>query len=164
MEPCEGCSRPQDGSYGSGRFCSARCARSHSTKSKRGEINQRVSLSMRGRPSTGRPFVEGIDPRRRPFGKEDRQKAVRVSREKRNHSYSTLPFEELPLKERYRRVLSDQKGACLWCALKEWRGLPLVLEVDHINGDPGDNRRENLRYLCMNCHGQTPTFRNRKRI
>ncbi|MFL5732145.1 MAG: HNH endonuclease [Chloroflexia bacterium] len=28
----------------------------------------------------------------------------------------------------------------------------LPLELDHINGDPHDNRLENLRILCPNCH------------
>nr|WP_233435863.1 MULTISPECIES: HNH endonuclease [Streptomyces] len=38
----------------------------------------------------------------------------------------------------------------------------LVLEIDHINGDRLDNRRENLRYLCPSCHSQTQTFSNRR--
>ena len=39
----------------------------------------------------------------------------------------------------------------------------LPLELDHINGDRHDNRLENLRILCPNCHSLTPTHRGRIR-
>ena len=39
-----------------------------------------------------------------------------------------------------------------------WMGLPLTLHIDHVNGVPDDNRPENLRFLCPNCHQQTPTW------
>lgn len=45
------------------------------------------------------------------------------------------------------------------CNITDWHGEHLTLELDHINGKRGDNRLENLRWLCPNCHSQTPTFR-----
>jgi hypothetical protein len=44
-----------------------------------------------------------------------------------------------------------------------WNGKPISLQLDHINGIPYDNRVENLRLLCPNCHSQTPTFGGRNK-
>ena len=51
---------------------------------------------------------------------------------------------------------------CALCGNEgEWCGQPLTLQLDHVNGRYDDNRLENLRWLCPNCHSQTPTFAGR---
>lgn len=48
---------------------------------------------------------------------------------------------------------------CAICGnIGEWNDQPLTLTLDHINGKHLDHRIENLRFLCPNCHSQTPTF------
>lgn len=50
---------------------------------------------------------------------------------------------------------------CAICGRSEWNGKTLSLELDHINGINNDNRLENLRFLCPNCHSQTTTYGSR---
>lgn len=50
---------------------------------------------------------------------------------------------------------------CRWAERSADGRLPL--ELDHINGDRHDNRLENLRILCPNCHSLQSTHRARNR-
>jgi len=61
-----------------------------------------------------------------------------------------------------RLILEGLKARrCETCLMDAWNGLPIPLELDHINGRRTDNRLANLRILCPNCHAQTDTYRGR---
>ena len=83
---------------------------------------------------------------------------------------SASPIEDLLVEGRRtqrlnlkRRLLREglKEDRCEICGIDEWLGRPLAMALHHINGDPADNRIENLQLLCPNCHSQTPNFAGR---
>lgn len=62
-----------------------------------------------------------------------------------------------PAAFRLRRALLEigRELKCTLCPITDtWNDKPIVLEIDHINRMYWDDRRENLRFLCPNCHAQ----------
>lgn len=72
-------------------------------------------------------------------------------------------YQSYKLKNRLIRegVLLPYCVLCGWCEHSPDGRLPL--ELDHINGDHKDNRLENLRILCPNCHSLQPTHRGKNK-
>lgn len=67
---------------------------------------------------------------------------------------------------RLKRALKELGVAerCALCGTDPfWRGRPLPLEVDHIDGNWRNNRVDNVRLLCPNCHSATDTYRGRNK-
>ena len=54
-----------------------------------------------------------------------------------------------------RKYLSEDRGYnCECCGISEWNGKAITLQVDHIDGDAGNNVPDNVRLICPNCHSQ----------
>jgi hypothetical protein len=85
------------------------------------------------------------------------------------------PFDEILVEDSTYACTSDLKARLLGagmlvnrCAICDlppiWNDQPLVLRLDHVNGNNRDHRLDNLRLLCPNCDSQTPTFAGRNRL
>jgi hypothetical protein len=70
-------------------------------------------------------------------------------------SYSRSSLKKRLIKEKIIEYKCDK------CNIIEWHGERLSLQLDHINGIWDDNRLENLRFLCPNCHSLTKNFAGR---
>lgn len=69
--------------------------------------------------------------------------------------YPSLSLKQRLLKEGYK------EHRCEHCKRTEWEGQEIPLELHHINGNKFDNRLENLRLLCPNCHTLTDNYRGK---
>lgn len=67
-------------------------------------------------------------------------------------------------KHKAKRYLEHKFGyQCAICNTKEWCGKPLVMILDHIDGNADNNNLVNLRLVCSNCDSQLPTYKGRNK-
>lgn len=175
---CEKCQSDHDGSFATGRFCSVKCSRSFAANVNREETSRKVSETLKRKYQSGElvvknQFQTGHDAKRDNIvprvgykhSDETKQKILKKSTERneRNFQYKiqNIPFESLPKNMRRKVLFLERGNKCECCQLESWLGLPLSIQVDHIDGNHTNNQKENLRLLCPNCHSLTPTWKGR---
>lgn len=148
-----------DGDYGSGRFCSSKCARSYSTKQKRGEINKKVSDALTGRTRAPRSPASNKTRKKISVGnkKAHLKKAEKI--------ISMFPSEKWTRGIRRYYLFKTRGTKCEKC-LFEYKIKKIgfgPFEIHHIDGNHENNKIENLMILCKNCHWETPNYGFRER-
>lgn len=87
---------------------------------------------------------------------------------KEKYKLEDIFVENSPITQKILREYVERhellKYECVKCGCDgKWQDGFISLELDHINGNNTDNRLENLRYLCPNCHALTETYRGKNK-
>lgn len=141
------------------------------------EIQQRLGIEISRKRIKRRLGVLGVDLSHYPDGteilrasgaKKGRESFAATTKERFEVEIAPILFRKnSPIKphlvrryfSRWNKVFNWVEEKCESCLMgPEWQGKKLVLQIDHRNGDSLDNRLENLRLLCPNCHSQSETF------
>ena len=153
MKKCKKCKNDFQPQKGLINFCSLTCRNSREKSDEtKNKISNGVKNSEKFRQSLNNS-VKFIDYKKRAKkNKETWDKKILHA------EYETLSFERLR-----KRIKLEQDNKCNKCGIDSWNDKPIVLELEHKDGDHNNNKRENLESLCPNCHSQTETWRGKNK-
>jgi len=85
--------------------------------------------------------------------------------EKGKHLHIAKNFNSIKSESARRRWLlrESKTPECSLCGINTWQGKPTPVVMDHIDGNPNNNCRENLRLICSNCDAQLPTYKGKNK-
>lgn len=153
MENCKKCGKEFEPQKGLKSYCSLSCrnSRERSEETKR-KIGEGVLKSER--------FWESLKNKERYINYKNIAAKVKETWNKKilDADYETLSFCRLR-----KRIVLEQNNKCNHCGIDSWNGKPIVLELEHKDGNNSNNQRENLEAICPNCHSQTDTWRGKNK-
>jgi len=144
------------------KFCNKSCSASFNNKGVRRHGNPKIILSKEGK-IIPKPLCKKC-------GKECSQNKSTFCSAKCHKKYEYLQRVSMWIEGTYktksrnffRKYLIETQGyECSCCSISEWNGKSIVLEIDHIDGNSENNRPNNLRFICPNCHSQTDTYKGK---
>jgi len=177
---CENCQNKHDGNYGSGRFCCCKCSKSFSTKNKRKEINDKVSLTLLSRSKRKIKSEKNIqiiqkflckycgNPTKRRGEKycsaecNQNDKYDEYISKWKNGEVDGSKCQGYAVSNYVRKYLwKKYKGKCSRCGWDKPNPTTKkpVLEIEHIDGNSMNNKEKNLDLICPNCHSLTLTYK-----
>lgn len=62
-----------------------------------------------------------------------------------------------------KKFLLRSGNICNSCGIENWNNKPLVLDLEHKDGNSMNNDIDNLELLCPNCHSQTPSYKGKNK-
>lgn len=152
---CVLCEEEHDGTFVSGRFCSRVCATTFVSRQNREQKNLKISRSIR---RCSRRHVWTCSKCLRRF--KTRSSLARHHKEHPKQWYITVDGYKTDGSRR-NFLIRELGSICQICQNSEWMGQQIPIELHHVDGNPENNVRENLRLICPNCHAQTPTYKGR---
>lgn len=139
------------------KFCSRSCANSRQFTQESKDLKSRKT----------RAWLDSLtDKERKILNQKLHDNGIRANKARTEQQRIKLletPTEELSHGSIRKRILLEQENKCNRCELDTWLEEPLVLELEHKDGNSKNNKRDNLEGLCPNCHSLTPTWRGRNK-
>jgi len=155
MKTCPKCNTEHSKS---GTFCCRSCANSRTFTAETNDKKRNSNLKFYSN-FTSEERKELQAQKNTKFDAYARQ--LKVQQKNLETSWSR-PYEEMHHGALRKRLLHERNHTCEQCGIgNEYNGKHLSLELEHVDGNNKNNKIENLKILCPNCHSQTPTFRGR---
>lgn len=153
MKKCKKCGNDFEPQKGLKNFCSLFCRNS---RERTEEIKNKISESIRN----SEKFKQGLINRNKFI---DYKKNSEKTKETWNKKILSAEYDRLSFERLKKRIKLEQKNKCNKCGIDTWNNKPITLELEHIDGNNQNNKRENLECLCPNCHSQTSTWRGKNK-
>ena len=152
MGECKHCNTELSKEKSNNIFCNSSCAASFNNKG----IRRNYSLGTREKKDCLNCGRETVNPK---FCSTDCSSLYRIDTRRQKININNRIYSH-----RDKRFLIEDRGhKCEICETEDWLGSPVLLILDHIDGNSDNNVLDNIRLLCSNCDATLPTYKSRNK-